>query len=163
MFFKRLPHISVLTGLFLAPRQQGDRGRHSCVCRRQIWARLQGSCPKPKCCIWSNLRDYNNSPRFSTPQIYSLPHHLMSGLRSGQLLLVDGHLLPQRQARRCDGVHFLQGGESGERKTRSAVVQHCIVESVASFFRAASTSTSTCFPEQQGDTAMQRKGRGGGG
>lgn len=85
-----------------------------------------GSSPKllfeAKCYILSYLRSHNNSPRFSKPQMHVSPHQLTLGLRGGQLLFVDGNLLLQRQTLRCDGVHFLQGAEWGERKTRSAAV-----------------------------------------
>lgn len=97
-----------------------------------------GSSPKllfqAKCYILSDLRGHTNAPSFRTLQMYVPPHQIMLGLCSVQLLLVYGHLLPQRQTLRCDSVHFLQGAEWGERKRRSAVVQHCSVESVASFF-----------------------------
>lgn len=124
--FKWLPYISVFTRLVLAPHQQGDWGRHSYVCRRQIRARLQSSCSKLSANILSNC---NNSLQ----QMHILPHQLTLGLCSGQLLLVDGNLLPQRQTLHCDSIHFLQGAEGGERKTRSAEAHNTAVWKVFFF------------------------------
>lgn len=49
--FKWLPSCLRWQELFLAP-QQGDRGRHSCVCHHKIWARLQSSRPTLSATFW---------------------------------------------------------------------------------------------------------------
>lgn len=49
--FRWLPSCLRWQELFLAP-QQGDRGRHSCVCHHKIWARLQSSRPTLSATFW---------------------------------------------------------------------------------------------------------------